>query len=262
MKARGIKLNRLATIAWMASVIVAGSLRAADEPHAPFEKEVRPLLETYCLRCHSPQKHKGDVDLSIFKDESAIIREPRLWGQVLEQLNDRTMPPAKKPQPSAAERLRVTAWIHDALTHIDPAKLPKDPGRVTIHRLNRAEYNNTVRDLLGVDSRPADLFPADGAGGGGFDNNADTLFIPPLLMEQYLQAAGMIVKEASPDKLFTAHPGDGLSERDAGTENPGAVSSPRISPPRARCRCRAIPAAVRCCQVTQSAVRRCHSARN
>lgn len=187
----------------------------AAEASLGFDKDVRPVLQDYCFRCHDTAKHKGDVDLSIFKNDQAVLRQPKLWGKVLEQINDRTMPPKKKPQPSAAERLRLASWIHDALTHLDPSKLPKDPGRVTIHRLNRAEYNNTIRDLLDVHTNPADLFPADGAGGGGFDNNADTLFIPPILMEQYLQAAGDVLRQAKPKRLFPFHPGEHLTERNA-----------------------------------------------
>jgi hypothetical protein len=86
---------------------------------------------------------------------------------------------------------------------------------VTIHRLNRAEYNNTIRDLLGVDSHPADSFPADGAGGEGFDNDADTLFIPPILMEQYLRAADEVLKQADAKRIFIAKPDDSLSDREA-----------------------------------------------
>jgi len=195
------------------SALVSGAVLTERPVH--FANDVRPVLQNYCFRCHDGRKHKGDVDLSIFTNEQAVLRQPKLWGQVLEQLNDRTMPPAKKPQPSADERVRLAGWIHDALTHIDPSKLPKDPGRVTIHRLNRAEYNNTIRDLLGVDTRPADGFPADGAGGGGFDNNADTLFIPPLLMEQYLRAAGDVLRQTPADHIFTFHPGKHLTARNA-----------------------------------------------
>jgi hypothetical protein len=188
---------------------------AGSEPAAEFDRDVKPLLKTYCFQCHGPQKAKGDVNLSAFAGDGVVERDPKLWGTVLEQLNDRNMPPKKKPQPSAAERERITSWLHESLAHLDFSKLPKDPGRVTLHRLNRAEYNNTVRDLLGVHTHPADAFPADGAGGGGFDNNADTLFIPPLLMEQYLAAASDVLREAPADRLFTTRPKDGLSNHDA-----------------------------------------------
>jgi hypothetical protein len=93
--------------------------------------------------------------------------------------------------------------------------LEKNPGRVLIHRLSRAEYNNTVRDLFGVNSHPADQFPADGGGGGGFDNNADTLFIPPILMERYLSVAGEVLRDAPKERIFFLKPSKKLAPRDA-----------------------------------------------
>ena len=105
------------------------------------------------------------------------------------------MPPDGKTQPTQAERDRITGWIDRELFKIDPAH--PDPGRVTIHRLNRAEYNNTIRDLTGVDFRPADDFPPDDSG-YGFDNIGDVLSLPPLLMEKYLAAADKILDQAIP----------------------------------------------------------------
>ena len=187
----------------------------ASPPPAGFEQDVLPLLERYCYQCHGPDKHKGDVTLAPFKDKAAVQREPGLWKNVLQQLHERTMPPASKPQPTPEERERIEAWVRQALAEIDPGTLPKDPGRVTIRRLNRAEYNNTIRDLLGVDGKPADAFPADGAGGGGFDNNADTLFVPPILLEQYLKAAGSVLDQAAPERVFVARPDDATPKREA-----------------------------------------------
>ena len=88
----------------------------------------------------------------------------------------------------------VTEWIGNALTHCDCSG-PRDPGRVAIHRLNRAEYNNTIRDLLAVDFHPADDFPADDTG-YGFDNIADVLSMSPLLAEKYLSAAEQALDKA------------------------------------------------------------------
>ncbi len=121
-------------------------------------------------------------------------------------MREHTMPPEGKPQPSTDEREKLTNWLKATLDNFAESATPTDPGRKIIHRLNRLEYNNTVRDLLGVTSNPADKFPADGGGGGGFDNNADTLFVPPILMERYLAAADEVLKEAPPEKLFIARP--------------------------------------------------------
>jgi mono/diheme cytochrome c family protein len=204
----------LSVLASCVAAIATASAHADDSP-VKFTRDIRPLFQSYCFSCHGPDKQKGDINLSTFNDESAIIRDPKTWGAVLEQLNDSTMPPAKKTQPTAAERLKLVTYVHDVMTHIDPATLPKDPGRVTIHRLNRVEYNNTMRDLLGVYTHPADTFPADAGGGGGFDNNADTLFIPPILMERYLNAAGEVLREVPGRKLIATRPDEKLPPRDA-----------------------------------------------
>src|SRR5690606_29839192 len=85
----------------------------------------------------------------------------------------------------------LTGWIDAELAKTGCGDGPHDPGRVTIRRLNRNEYNNTIRDLLGVDFRPADDFPSDDVG-YGFDNIGDVLSMPPILLEKYLSAAESI----------------------------------------------------------------------
>jgi len=193
--------------------IVLGALLAfalipagwAADLNQSFTKEVRPLFEKYCFNCHKPEKSKGGVDLTKYKDLATTLRDARAWETILKQLRDRDMPPEDKKQPTQDEREKMVTWGRDALASLDFASV-KDPGRKVIHRLNRTEYNNTVRDLLGVTIRPADNFPADGGGGGGFDNNADTLFIPPILMEKYLDAADQVLKAAPADRLIVAKP--------------------------------------------------------
>ncbi len=193
------------------------NLPAADETAsvATFRNDIRPLLDSYCIKCHGASGKKGGVDLSRFLENAAVHADPSTWETTLAQLRDRNMPPEDKPQPTSEERDSLIAWIEHALANIDEAKLPKDPGRHVLHRLSRLEYNNTVRDLFGVDTRPADKFPPDGGGGGGFDNNAATLFIPPILMERYLEAAGEILEAANPERLFVAKPGGVTSKRAA-----------------------------------------------
>ena len=104
------------------------------------------------------------------------------------------MPPEDSEQPTMPTRKQMIAWIERTIYNLD-CDLPPDPGRVTIRRLNRAEYNNTIRDLLGVTFQPADDFPSDDVG-NGFDNIGDVLTLPPLLMEKYLAAAERIAEEA------------------------------------------------------------------
>ena len=106
------------------------------------------------------------------------------------------MPPEGQPQPSAAEAAPVTQYLQSLLSKAN-CTTAQDPGRVTLRRLNREEYNNTVRDLVGVDFRPADDFPSDDVG-YGFDNIGDVLTLPPLLMEKYLAAAEAIAERGDP----------------------------------------------------------------
>ena len=107
------------------------------------------------------------MNLSKFTDVASIYRDPKLWRTVLEQLNERAMPPENKPQPSDAERALLIEWVQYTLNNPDPTAFAKDPGRVTVRRLNRSEYNNTVRDLLGVDASPPTRSPPTAAAAGG-----------------------------------------------------------------------------------------------
>jgi len=195
----------------VAGLCAVGSAGAADLDQK-FTKEVRPLLDKYCFSCHKAEKAKGGVDLAQFKDLQGVVQDARNWETIVRVLHDREMPPDSKKQPSQAEREAMLGWGREALASID-FETVKDPGRKVAHRLNRSEYNNTVRDLFAVSIRPADGFPADGGGGGGFDNNADTLFTPPILMEKYLEAADAVLKAAAPEKIFVVPTLSRVSQR-------------------------------------------------
>jgi hypothetical protein len=173
-------------------------LTSATCPAAPqsYVKDIRPVLEKYCWDCHGDGADKGDIVLDTDKDEAAIAKNRKLWMGALFHIEQWTMPPPeKKTQPSKEERELLVRWLDDVLNPVDPNA--PDPGRVTIRRLNRVEYNNTVRDLLGTTSRPADEFPDDDTG-YGFDNIGDVLALPPILMERYLIAADRVLLEAIP----------------------------------------------------------------
>ena len=200
------------------SLIAGSGLLASAQAAADFKKDILPLLESYCLSCHDDAA-KGGLNLEALTEDSAFWREPKTWEKVLTQLRDQGMPPGKKTQPKPEERTALVEWLHGTLKNPDPKKVPRDPGRTVIHRLSRQEYNLTIRDLLGVDTKPADSFPPDGGGGAGFDNNASTLFIPPILMEKYLAAANDIVAAAKPERLFRLRPAPGKDDRVAAKEN-------------------------------------------
>ncbi|HYG22842.1 MAG TPA: DUF1592 domain-containing protein [Verrucomicrobiae bacterium] len=160
-----------------------------------FRTEIRPLLEQYCFDCHGDGENKGNVAFDGFESDAAVLDAKGLWSHALKNLEAGLMPPARKSKPSDAERGQIISWIKDSVFELDPNN--PDPGRVTIRRLNRVEYRNTISDLLGVDYNTHEAFPADDTG-HGFDNIGDVLTLPPMLLEKYLIAANAIVAKAVP----------------------------------------------------------------
>ena len=196
-----MQLNALnSTLAVLAGAALLGAAAQGAEPRAAgaagtasYEKDIQPLIQKYCVDCHGPTRPKADLNLSLFTNEAAVRAARPTWERVLHALQKREMPPEKKPQPTELEHDQIASWIQSELFTVDCEN--PDPGRVTIRRLNRTEYNNTIRDLVGVDFQPADDFPADDAG-YGFDNIGDALSLPPVLLEKYLLAAQRILDSA------------------------------------------------------------------
>lgn len=197
-------LVRLALLAALASGTVCGAAAASlpeGQSHA-FRTEIRPLLDEYCAKCHGSARAKGGINLAGFTNTVSVYREPKVWEKVVAKVRAGEMPPEDKPQPTQSQREGMVHWVQKALEDLELGRFVADPGRVLIHRLSRTEYNCTIRDLLGVDHKPADTFPTEGGGGGGFDNNADTLFVPPILMERYLATATSVVEQAPKERIF------------------------------------------------------------
>lgn len=165
----------------------------ATRGQAAFDQKIKPLLEQYCFDCHSDGTDKGNFTFDEHKDYAALRADFVLWDHVRQQMVTHVMPPEKKDKPSLQQRDEIVAWIDDAVFWFDPEK--PDPGHVTARRLNRTEYNSTVRDLLFVDTRPAREFPPDDSG-YGFDNIGDVLSLSPMLMEKYLRASRDIAEDA------------------------------------------------------------------
>ena len=199
-------------------ILLAAALASSAAAAPDFKKDILPLLDNYCTSCHDDDA-KGGVNIAALTEDGAFWKDPKTWEKVLNAVRDASMPPPKKTQPKPEERALISAWLAQTLDNPDPAKVPSDVGRKLIHRLSRTEYNNTIRDLLGVDTRPADQFPPDAGGGGGFDNNASTLFIPPVLLEKMLAVSADIVSAAKPDRIFKIRPGAGKDDSTAAKEN-------------------------------------------
>jgi mono/diheme cytochrome c family protein len=185
--------NALYSIGVLAVLLAGRPLHAA--PAKPtFTKDIAPLVNRYCGKCHGEKKPKGGIALTAFTDDASVLKKRSVWEQVADNLRSGEMPPPGKPRPAAAELETINAWL-DAVVFQTDCEGRKDPGCVTLRRLNRAEYNNTIRDLLGIDFQPANDFPQDDVG-YGFDNIGDVLSLPPLLMEKYVAAAEKIVEKA------------------------------------------------------------------
>ncbi len=199
-------------LAWAA----AAHRTAARQPEAPpprpaatghdFAADIRPLLKTYCFNCHSTAKRKGGLDLEQIDTPTEALKQGELWEQVGERVRAGEMPPPASPQPTEAERRRLAAWVrHAAESQVNPDALTPEQLRQALaapprsRRLNRVEYNNTLRDLFGgLDLRAGDLLPTEGAGGEGFDTAGATLFTTPVLLEKYLEAAELVVGKLFP----------------------------------------------------------------
>jgi hypothetical protein len=200
-----------------------------------FEQIVKPFLAENCFPCHGDKKHKKDLNFQAITSVTSLVEDRDRWDEVVLKLRNREMPPDDEPQPPEHQRQAVAAWVARELARIDRLT-PPDPGHVTARRLNRAEYNNTIRDLLGVDVHPADDFPQDDSG-YGFDNIGDVLSLSPALMEKYLSAADKVTRVAlfGPPRLaptLTRLRSDGRRPGDA-HEFPGQYDVTGLSLPNA-----------------------------
>ncbi|WP_230255294.1 DUF1592 domain-containing protein [Rhodopirellula halodulae] len=174
----------------------------ADEfaAEVTFREQLQPLLRAYCYDCHGVDDGEGGVALEAHSTAGDLIKHRDQWMRALAQVRLGTMPPADGEVMEPSSRTRMIDLIDELANAIDCVQNP-NAGKVALRRLNRAEYRNTIRDLVGVDYSPANDFPGDDVG-YGFDNIGDVLSLPPLLMEKYLDAAEAIMGEA----IFTPPP--------------------------------------------------------
>ena len=199
---RWFRALRTAPLAAAVALSFAGSVGAATSETARaehFRKDIQPILTDFCFDCHADGAKKGNVELDTFKIDTDLLNDRELWFNVLKYVRSDVMPPSKKPHPSAEQKQAVLDWIKADVFQIEPSH--PNPGRVTVHRLNRAEYRNTIRDLMGVEFDTEGEFPSDDTG-FGFDNISDVLTVSPMLLEKYLAAADSIVSKAVPNVAY------------------------------------------------------------
>lgn len=183
--------------------LTAAASAAAED--LDYTRDILPLMQTYCFDCHNNDKAKGDVNFERFDTKEAMVQELALWSRAGTRVTNKEMPPRRGEQPTDEERAKIVAWIEglhseelDCTQIASEASVNWFPGYVMSRRLNRNEYENTLHDLLGITIPLAQLFPADGAGGEGFNNHGDALFLSAIQAEKYLEAADLAVETALP----------------------------------------------------------------
>jgi len=182
----------------LASLVGCGRVERPTPPTPPptrpapaFAEVVAPALATHCVACHDDASRMGNVVLDGIEDGAEARADIALWGRVADAIRSGSMPPKGEPKLDPTTRAALVASIDAEVFRCgEPSSV--EVGRVALRRLNRSQYNNTVRDLVGIDLRPADAFPSDDLG-YGFDNNGDVLSMPPILMEKYLAAADSVL---------------------------------------------------------------------
>lgn len=197
-------------------------VRAADNIllQKQLTTQVQPLLREHCLECHSGAEPEGGLSLDHFDSPKAFLKGRRVWEKAVQRMALGDMPPKESNKLDDAKRKYLMSWITSTIKDFECGLTP-NPGQVTLRRLNANEYRNTIRDLVGIDYKPAENFPADDVG-YGFDNIGDVLTLPPLLMEKYVLAAEEISAQAimTPplDKQFEAnYAGNQLKLKDGKT---------------------------------------------
>ncbi|HUQ70582.1 MAG TPA: DUF1592 domain-containing protein [Planctomycetaceae bacterium] len=185
-------LFALFATAWLATSVIAQEARVPVDA-AGYQRTITPFFAKYCGQCHTGDKPEGEfaVDAKRLANDFGDPAAKAKWREVMNVLNSHEMPPEKEKQPSAAEVATIVDWITEQAVH---AELARREGTAVLRRLNRDEYRNTIRDLVGVDFDISG-FPQEGTA-GGFDNNGGALTISPLLLETYLSAAQQILDRA------------------------------------------------------------------
>ena len=219
--------SALAIVAALAATVaLAANEKAPPDFAADYEAKVKPVLETHCFRCHNSEKKEGGLSLAQLQSGKEAL-EFDAWPKVTQRFINREMPPEGEPAPDQEKWQTSVRWMQKVIASVENCEtLSTDVtesfyhGHVMSRRLTRSEYNNTIRDLVGLDLRPADDFPADGAGGEGFDTVGDALFTNPILMEKYLAAANRVIESGT------------AGRRQTGSRDSGGAGSSQTDPDR------------------------------
>src|SRR5262245_49843601 len=207
----------IAVIIWSIAVPTAIVDQLNDHDlQRQFADTVRPFLQTYCFGCHGPTKAEGQLDLSTYQTVADVAKGYRRWNKVIDRLEAEEMPPEEaKRHPTPEQRAAIIHWIRSLRQWA--SQQAGDPSQVLPRRLSNAEYDYTIRDLTGVDIRPAREFPVDPANEAGFDNSDESLAMSPALMKKYLEAARLVADHIVLKPrgfVFAPHPAVTETDRD------------------------------------------------
>jgi hypothetical protein len=192
---RQFPVRHLAAAALLLSVaplLAAAAAAPAGHAAVPLPAKNAAFLDKYCSSCHNSTDWAGELALDVL-DQDNIATDGAAWEEVARKLRGALMPPSSEPQPSAADR---NSFIHAMETSLDLAAAGDvNPGSVVLHRLNRREYSNAIRELLDIEVDAEALLPRDDMS-SGFDNVAEVLKVTPSFLEQYLAAAREVSVQA------------------------------------------------------------------
>ena len=219
MNSRSTKFALTLLLATLVGMMTQTQLTMADEKVVMPDSAVIAFLRDHCLECHNAEEAESGLDLSTFSQTDDITKAVTDWTRIATRVSERQMPPAGSKMPETETRVNFVRWIQSTLSkHLCDDGVT--PGQPIIRRMNRTEYANTVRDLLGIPINAGHALPNDGAGGEGFDNAAETLFISPIYAEKYLQAAKSAIGHALKDpadrkRIIVASPNEARTPNQA-----------------------------------------------
>ncbi|MEO2031729.1 MAG: DUF1592 domain-containing protein [Planctomycetaceae bacterium] len=194
-------------VLWSTVVAAGEELPSFETLETEYQRDVRPLVNQYCISCHSTEHIKGELDLERFTSLNEVRRGTKTWLQVVQMLDLGEMPPVDSPQLSLTEQTELRGWVERYL-HAEALAGAGDPGPVVLRRLTNAEYTWTIRDLTKVNLSPVSELPTEGAAGEGFTNTGHALVMSPGLLRKYFDAAKQIAEHAVlvPDGIrFSPH---------------------------------------------------------
>ncbi|MDQ3012708.1 MAG: DUF1592 domain-containing protein, partial [Acidobacteriota bacterium] len=197
MKQRRLRLGILLFAGLAAVSQISSSAQRAGGNTAATSIQ-RGMVQEYCIGCHSQKANVAGVSLEGL-DFNNVGSEADIWEKVLRKVRTGQMPPARSPQPDAHAAASFVTWLEGSLDKAAAAH--PNPGRPAVHRLNRVEYSNAVRDLLALDIKPGMALPVDDSG-YGFDNIGDVLTLSPALLERYMSAARRVSRLAIGDRTI------------------------------------------------------------